>query len=108
MMMASLRPWPGLPSFSCASAHGHKAWAPVLDVEIDLDASPPKQPERMDQGINHKESAGDQSDGVGVGSPVGKTTDRLYGVLLHHLPSLVVAMLKILLAAGSCRVCTER
>lgn len=48
------------------------------------------------------------------GATVGGGTERVYGVLVHHLPCLVVAMLKLLLTAGvrgnklSCQADGER
>ncbi len=110
LMLTSLRRWPGVPSFTdnlansacgvassgggegvampsnCAPAWG--AWPPELDVEFELGDD-----EATGCGSRHGTRRA-------VSAPEPGLTHAVYGCILHHLPSLVVALLKLLLAAG--------
>ena len=115
LLVRSLQPWPGLPSFDMGpsggcgapgrvTAGGRPGWAPDLDLEIDLDACTGWQ------GGTHAGARGAAARAADGGSAEAETrvwrppapggAERLYAALLQHLPSLVVALLKILLAAG--------
>lgn len=64
------------------------AWPPELDVEIEFG--------------DHESTGCGSRHGTrrAVSAPEPGVTHAVYGCILHHLPSLVVALLKLLLAAG--------
>jgi len=118
-LLSSLRRWPGMPSFqdktfqdtsstggleqpTCVRMGAHTSWVPDLEIDIDLDG--------MHQDWSHASEAGciapypphktPQAHARTVRAPVAGGTEMVYGQMVHELPSLVVALLKILLAAG--------
>jgi len=82
----------------------HTSWVPDLEIDIDLDGM------HQDWHASHASHAGciapypphktPQAHARTVRAPVAGGTEMVYGQMVHELPSLVVALLKILLAAG--------
>ena len=82
----------------------HTSWVPHLEIDIDLDGM------HQDWHASHASHAGciapypphktPQAHARTVRAPVAGGTEMVYGQMVHELPSLVVALLKILLAAG--------
>lgn len=114
-MLSSLRRWNGVPSFS-ESAYGvvnsacerdrtrnlqhassnsqdASAWPQAFEVEIELGH------EEWSTIVAH--SASSHASSRTVSAPQPGVTHDVYAAILHHLPSLVVALLKLLLAAGA-------
>jgi len=126
-MLTSLRRWPGVPSFSesacgvvdsaceqdCARNLQHassnsqhassnsqhaSAWPQEFEVEIELGH------EEWSTSVAHSASnhcASSHASSRNVSAPQPGVTHDVYAAILHHLPSLVVALLKLLLAAGA-------
>jgi hypothetical protein len=123
-MLTSLRRWPGVPSFSesacgvvdsacerdCARnlqdassnsqdassnlrGQDSTAWPQEFEVEIELGH------EEWSTSVAH--SASSHASSRNVSAPQPGVTHDVYAAILHHLPSLVVALLKLLLAAGA-------
>ena len=117
LLRGSLSRWPGLPSFPSspsfssdgadaagAAAGKGSGLADRRRAASGLRLVPvPQVPWELEQSPQDEDAGGGSDKAAALAQPVSgqaRAADQVYGVLVEHLPSLVVGLLKLILAAG--------